>query len=388
MTGPRQPQGIMRAAPWLLVAMHLALLVMSPILVATNANRQHTANQVGFAMVAGTVLAVVHLRHVRAAVGDRRPVGWQWTLALQTVLVYAPVAWLGPDWLSPSMPLTASMMLLLPRPWGLPVGFTTFYLASGVTYWLLLYGAASARDTVLLLVYFAITWAVFSFVLYGTVRLVRLVNELYRTRAELAELAVDEERVRVSRDLHDLLGQSLSAISLKGDLAARLLPLDPAKARHEITSLTELARSTLRDVRAVTRDEHRVTLGEEIAAAQGLLIAAGVDTRVETPGAGLDLSGDAQQVLAWAVREGTTNLLRHSDATTCTIVLTRSNGTTSLDIHNDGARRDGLGDGSGLAGIEDRAAAAGGWARGELTGDGGFHLRVELPETTALVDRT
>ncbi|MFF5232827.1 sensor histidine kinase [Dactylosporangium sp. NPDC000521] len=224
--------------------------------------------------------------------------------------------------------------------------------------------------------------------LYGTVRLVRLVNELYDTRAELAELAVGEERVRVSRDLHDLLGQSLSAISLKGDLATRLLPLDPARARHEITGLTEIARASLRDVRAVTRDEHHVTLREEIAAAQGLLMAAGVETRINTPGGDLALPQSAQRVLAWAVREGTTNLLRHSDATTCTITLARSNGTTSLDIHNNGARNQGLGDGSGLAGLKDRAAAAGGWAGGEPTGDGGFRLRVELPESTAAVDHS
>jgi len=112
----------------------------------------------------------------------------------------------------------------------------------------------------------------------------RLVNELYRSREELAASAVDTERGRVSRDLHDLLGQSLSAISLKGDLATRLLSVDPARARHEIVSLAELARSTLRDVRAVTRDEHQVTLREELAAAQGLLAAAGVDTRVDAGG--------------------------------------------------------------------------------------------------------
>jgi two-component system sensor histidine kinase DesK len=379
VTGPGQPHGIVRAAPWLLVVVHLSLLVMSPILIATDANRQHPAGEVAFAVAAGVVLTVVHLRHVRAAVGERRPVAWRWTLALQAALAYAPLPWLGLDWASAALPLSASMMLILPRPWGLPVGFTASYVVALATYPFLIAGKFSARNMVLEMVYLAITWAVFSLVLYGTVRLVRLVNELYRTRAELAELAVDEERVRVSRDLHDLLGQSLSAISLKGDLAARLLPLDPVKARHEITSLTELARSTLRDVRAVTRDEHRVTLAEEIAAAQGLLIAAGVDTRVETPATGLDLPGDAQRVLAWAVREGTTNLLRHSDATTCAIILTRSNGTTSLDLYNDGVRHDGLGDGSGLAGLKDRAAAAGGWAAGELSGDGGFHLRVELP---------
>ena len=112
----------------------------------------------------------------------------------------------------------------------------------------------------------------------------RLVNELYRSREELAASAVDTERGRVSRDLHDLLGQSLSAISLKGDLATRLLSVDPARARHEIVSLAELARSTLRDVRAVTRDEHQVTLREELAAGQGLRAAAGVDTRVDAGG--------------------------------------------------------------------------------------------------------
>jgi two-component system sensor histidine kinase DesK len=387
MTGPGHPRGIVRAAPWLLVALHLALLVMSPILVATDAIRQHTANQVVFALVAGAVLAVVHLRHVRAAVSDRRPAAWQWTLALQAALVYAPLPWLGLDWASTSLPLTASAMLMLPRPWGVSVGFPIGYVGSGIGYVLLLSQILSTGDVVLELVYYAFTWAVFSFMLYGTARLVRLVNELYRTRAELADLAVDEERVRVSRDLHDLLGQSLSAISLKGDLAARLLPLDPVRARHEITSLTEIARSTLRDVRAVTRDEHHVTLREEIAAAQGLLMGAGVDTRIDTPGADLDLPEHAQRVLAWAVREGTTNLLRHSEATTCTITLARSGGAMSLDIRNDGVRQPPEGDGSGLGGLKDRAAAAGGWARSEASGDGRFHLRVELPETNALVDR-
>jgi two-component system sensor histidine kinase DesK len=161
--------------------------------------------------------------------------------------------------------------------------------------------------------------------------------------------------------------------------------VDPSRARHELTSLTELARSTLRDVRAVTRDEHEVTLREEMAAAQGLLAAAGVDTRITTDGTDLGLSGAAQQVLAWAVREGTTNLLRHSDATRCTITLTRAAGTISLDIRNDGVRQPLLGDGSGLAGLKDRASRAGGSARGQISGADGFHLRVELPETNTLM---
>jgi two-component system sensor histidine kinase DesK len=376
-----------RWASVLNLGMHLALLVMSPILVATEATRRHTAPQITFAMTAGAVLAAVHLRHLHAAARGERPAAWPLTLALQVVLVFAPLPWLGLDWVSTQLPLTASMMLLLPRPWGPVVGFTGPYLVSGAAYAFLISRTLSLRDTVLEMVYYAITFAVFALMLYGTARLVRLVNELHRSRAELAELAVDEERMRVSRDLHDLLGQSLSAISLKGDLAARLLSVDPSRARQEITSLAELARSTLRDVRAVTHDEHQVTLREEITAAQGLLAAAGVDTRIDTDATDLTLSDDAQQVLAWAVREATTNLLRHSDATTCTITLTRAAGTISLNIRNDGVRQRPLGEGSGLAGLKARAAAGGGSASGQMSGDGQFHLCVELPETRALTER-
>jgi two-component system, NarL family, sensor histidine kinase DesK len=388
MTGTGNSYDIARRAPWLLLTLHLSLLVMSPILVATEAFRRHTVTQLTFAVVAGAVITAVHLRHVRAAAMDDRPPAWQWTLALQGALVYAPLAWLGPDWSSTALPLAASAMLMLPRPWGVPTGFVSVYLITGFAYAFQMSELVSVGDTVLLLVYYTTSFTVFAFMLYSTARLTRLVNELYHSRAELAEIAVGEERMRVSRDLHDLLGQSLSAISLKGDLADRLLSLDPARARHEISSLTELARSTLRDIRAVTRDEHRVTLQEEIAAAQGLLVAAGVEARIDTVATGLDLPDAAQQVLAWAVREGTTNLLRHSEATTCTITLTRAAGVISLDMRNNGVRRPLLGDGSGLAGLEDRAADAGGWARAEIFGGDQFHLRVELPETRAASDHT
>jgi two-component system sensor histidine kinase DesK len=392
VTGDRDTGGIVRWASVLNLALQLALLVMSPTLVVTGATRRHTSTEATFAVVAGAALAALHLRHVRAAARGERPAAWPLTLAAQAVLAYAPLPWLGLDWVSSSLPLTASTMLLLPRPWRMTVGFTVPYLVSGTASCFLMYRLLLAAHTLSFwhllseMVYYAITWAVFSLVLYGTARLVRLVGELYRSRAELAELAVDEERVRVSRDLHDLLGQSLSAISLKGDLAARLLSVDPSRARHELTSLTELARSTLRDVRDVARDEHQVTLREEIAAAQGLLAAAGVATRIDAGDAGRAPPGAAQQVLAWAVREGITNLLRHSEATTCTIALARAGGVISLDIRNDGVRQPLLGDGSGLAGLKDRAAGAGGSASGRSSGDGHFHLHVELPDADALVD--
>ena len=146
---------------------------------------------------------------------------------------------------------------------------------------------------------------------------------------------------RVSRDLHDLLGQSLSAISLKGDLAVRLLPIDAAAAHAEIAGVAKAARTALHDMYAITRDEHAVALGEEVTAAAALLAAAGVDTTV-------DGAVTPHPVLAWAVREGTTNLLRHSDATRCTITL----GPGSVEMTNDGVRSPRSADGSGIEGLQ------------------------------------
>jgi two-component system, NarL family, sensor histidine kinase DesK len=384
--GWHRPPGIVRRALRWLLALHVTVLALAPLLVVTGAVRPHTGRQIAFAVAGGVAIAVLHLRHVAAAVRGGRPAGWRWTLAAQAALAFLPVPSLGADWASTSITLAASAMLLLPRPWGLPVGFGVPFLLSSVAYTYQFAGLVSPWTLVLELVYLAITWPVFSFALYGTVRLVRLVDELYRTRAELATAAVDRERVRVSRDLHDLLGHSLSAISLKGDLAVRLLRRDPAAARAEITGLTELARVARRDVSAVTHGDHQVDLPGEIAATEGLLAAAGVRTRFDV--AGLDpgpLPDPVRRVLAWAVREGTTNLLRHSEAETCTIILTRADGTVSLEMTNDGVRQPapatGSSTGSGLAGLADRARDAGGSVTAASTGDGRFRLRLDLPSS-------
>src|SRR5260370_622579 len=127
----------------------------------------------------------------------------------------------------------------------------------------------------------------------------RLLDELRETRAELAALAVGRERLRVSRDLHDLLGQSLSAVALKGDLAIRLLRTDPPAARAEIESLTGLARDAIRGIHAVSRDEHAVSLRTETEGAAAPLSAAGIHapTDADLP----DLAPPLERVLAWAV---------------------------------------------------------------------------------------
>lgn len=362
------PFWIVRRAPWFLLALHVPVLVMPLVLVAFGGVDKHPPWHVAYTAAAVAVVAVLHLRHVFAAARDTRPAGWQVTLFAQAALALGSMAWIGVDWASATIPIGASAMLMLPGRWGRVVGFVGTMAPSLAMYSAKYLTRVDPRYLPVQIFYIVTILPVFILALYGTVRYVRLVNDLHDTRTELAQSAVNRERGRVSRDLHDLLGQSLSAISLKGDLAIRLLPVDPARARSEITGLTEAARTALNDVYAITRDDHSVTLTEEVAAAAALLAAAGVDTTVTG-------TSETDPVLAWAVREGTTNLLRHSDATRCTITLADG----SMVMTNDGVREPARADGSGIAGLRARAESVGGTASAEVTGDE-FVLRVRVGE--------
>ena len=123
-------------------------------------------------------------------------------------------------------------------------------------------------------------------------------------------------------------------MSLKGDLALRLLSSDPQAARSEIAGLTQMARTALRDVRGVTRGQPRASYQAEIDGAATLLAAAGIDAHID---ADLPLPPAVDDVLGWAVREGVTNILRHSEAATCSITARREAGRIRLEIVNDGA---------------------------------------------------
>jgi two-component system sensor histidine kinase DesK len=326
-------------------------------------------------VVAGAFIAMcVQLRHSFALARGTKPRGWPLTWFVICACTYAPIGSFGIDWSHLQWFVVASSAMLLPRPLAVvgvlgPIVGTSF--AVGLT---VAREGTSVPGVIVWVVYYCAVMGMGGAALYWAARLARLLDELYAARTELAELAVGRERLRVSRDLHDLLGHSLSAVSLKGDLALRLLPSDPARARAEIAGLTGVARSALRDMRAVARDEHVVSLRAELDAAVAVLDAAGVAVSVDVD----DVPPAVEAVLAWAVREGATNILRHSTASCCSFTAACQAGAVRLEIVNDGASAV-PGAGSGLAGLADRAWAVGGSAVGAATGAGEFRLVVEVP---------
>jgi two-component system, NarL family, sensor histidine kinase DesK len=213
---------------------------------------------------------------------------------------------------------------------------------------------------------------------------VAAVAQLKAAREELARLAVSEERLRFARDLHDLLGHSLSLITLKSELAERLLPDTPEnrKAIEEVRGLQGVARGALKEVREAVSGYRRPSLDEELAGACAMLEAAGISCRARKEVE--SLTGDAEGILTWVVREGATNVVRHSRAKRCEIRLTRTGGRVRAEVRDDGPgprpkRADNGVGGSGLAGLAERVRASGGQLEAGPLPDGGFGLRVMLP---------
>jgi two-component system sensor histidine kinase DesK len=211
------------------------------------------------------------------------------------------------------------------------------------------------------------------------VRQVAAVEELRSAREELARMAVNEERLRFARDLHDLLGHSLSLITLKSELAGRLLTTAPEKAKAEVDDIEGVARRALREVREAVAGYRRPTLDEELAGAAEMLGAAGIDCHTANEAGVLPSEVDA--LLAWAVREGTTNVIRHSRARACEVLIARGGGEVYAEVTDDGhgkVKEDNPG--SGLHGLAERVASFGGgeFEAGSLPGRG-FRLRVSLP---------
>jgi two-component system sensor histidine kinase DesK len=207
--------------------------------------------------------------------------------------------------------------------------------------------------------------------------LLNVLNELRAARAEIAQQAADRERARIARDLHDLLGHNLSLITLKGELATRLLP-EGTTGSNEVKEMVVLSREALRQVRDAVSGYRQPTLATELRAAQIALTAAGVEVDVSQGVGALDRESEA--VLGWVIREATTNVIRHSGAKHCQIKLCETDSQLQVEVLNDGWRVVQAPAGNGLRGLEERLASIGGTLEASPLPDAGFRLRATIRE--------
>ena len=217
-------------------------------------------------------------------------------------------------------------------------------------------------------------------VVYGLVRMALLTTELRAARTELARTEVARERLRFARDLHDLLGFSLSVIVLKSELAFRLLGRDADRARRELSEGIAAARQALADLESVAAGYRRMSLAAELESARGALLAAGIDVSGEMSGVeGLEhLPAEADTVLAIVLREGVTNVLRHGDARSCVLETEIAGGAVRLRLINDGVVATGSPAGTGVGNLIQRVQAVGGRLTAEVAGET-FQLVAEVP---------
>src|SRR5579859_5383957 len=297
------------------------------------------------------------------------------TLVLVFSLVYGP-AWL---WLFIGTSAIAGLLLPMRAAFAVIVLFTLLPLfitigvkggIAGVDWWWLIALMLLVRGLGLDMI--------------GVARMGSAIRELHTARRELARMAVIEERERLSRDLHDLLGQTLSMITLKSELARHLVTEEPERCTRELSEIERVARQTLREVREAVAGYRQPNLSSELKGARQLLEAAGIDAQIDPIQEALPPAVDA--ALAWTVREGVTNVIRHSHARQCRIHLTLMNGTVCAEVLSDGDRREQrespVSRGLGLNGLRERVSALGGHMEaGPLTHSGKeyFRVRVELP---------
>jgi two-component system sensor histidine kinase DesK len=213
-----------------------------------------------------------------------------------------------------------------------------------------------------------------SLAVYGMRRAIQRTIELDAARKDMAELAVREERNRFARDLHDILGHSLTVITVKAELAGRLIGANPERAAAEVADVESLARAALADVRAAVAGYRELSLAGELVSARAALQAAGI--KAELPTTVDEVPEEIRELFAWVVREGVTNVVRHSGAKRCTIRITAA----EIEVLDDGKgpTPGGSASGHGLVGLRERADQAGASIQVGRAPGGGFRLAVKV----------
>ena len=302
------------------------------------------------AVLVSVAVAVLHWRHSGTLRGGARPPHWPVTLAVQTVLSYAQFTLIGTAGLIFLSFLAASFLLLVRGPWRWAWFAAVVLSLPALAWWA---DDAVMRTTPLLewTGYATVGIANYGLMAYGLSRLAGLADRLAARREQLAELAAVDERLRLARDTHDLLGLGMSTLALKTDLVAALIGRDDRRAARELSELVSLCTTVRADAGRIAGERPALSLDSEFATATEVLAASGIE--VFTEHEPLRLPPEVDTVFAIVLREAVTNILRHSSATRCAITLAADDegdnkgnndghddegaGTVRFRISNDGA---------------------------------------------------
>ncbi|MFE9446968.1 sensor histidine kinase [Streptomyces sp. NPDC006739] len=369
---PRNAREAVRKLVWVLPWLVFLGSPVDDLVSGHHTTSTTVAGWVGLVAFVGTYLAVVFRSMGRPFSGRLLAalVAVLWVLAV--VLAFG----LGSSWLGLFVYVSVTCGVTLPLRaayWTIPLTTAAMMLAGWRDHDL---NDAWGLFLVVLLVGYSMS---------GVRQLVRTTVELRKARATVAQLAANEERLRLARDLHDLLGHSLSLITLKSELAGRMLPGHPDKAAQQVADIEQVSRQALVDVREAVTGYRRPRLAAELAGSQVALAAAGVTAQVP---AEPDLTGvpeDRESALAWALREAITNVVRHSGAQRCVVELvhrqTLDGPVLELSVEDNGSGGSGTGPGNGLTGLTERLEKAGGTLEAGRVRHG-FRLVARVPTSS------
>jgi two-component system, NarL family, sensor histidine kinase DesK len=358
--GPRR-WGLMFAAIWL-------FYLLSPLSAAWD--RQDLRGWIGFVatLAFAAVYLSVFLRMRWRTTGSpfrapMRPAQGLAIVLVEVALAVVMCVTIGQKGNAAAVYIAVTCVMCLQTKWAWLASVTVAVATYAATLWV----PGWHRDEGILFGTLAATLAI-----WGISQSINRNVEVLAVREENARLALDDERNRFARDLHDILGHSLTVITVKAELANRLIDVDADRARAELADLERLSRDALADVRRAVEGYRELTLPGELARAGMALSAA--EIAADLPNTTDDIPSDRRELFAWAVREGITNVIRHSGAQRCTVVL----GEHEVEVRDDGRGAGVAGVGNGLTGLRERAAALGGTVVTQSLNPG-FSLRVVVP---------
>jgi two-component system, NarL family, sensor histidine kinase DesK len=329
------------------------------------------------------VLTLVTVDSLLAVARGARPRWAYGRFALVASIDVAMMLVLGDGWREPGWFIGVAAAVAVSGRMRIAVVAALFLLAGGYDVWRTLVVAPSTGlgEVTWGFFYTAALTALGVIGLYGSARLIRLLGELDLAREAQVRYAIDAERRRIWGDVHDLLGHTLTAITLKADLARRMISRAPERSLAEVDEVIALAADQAHELGVIARGEREIKFDIELGNALALLRAAAIDVSIELDVGGLDQT--ASGLLGWAVREGTTNILRHARARGVWIRAERESGQVVLELRNDGVTGV-TNSGTGLRGLAERAAAQNGRAAGRTLPGGQFVLEVAVPERVAV----